>query len=50
MYLCVAANLLRVFSFLGFSIVPPGDPIVPKVEELLFMAYVIEEDDSDEGD
>ncbi|XP_046555725.1 LOW QUALITY PROTEIN: ornithine decarboxylase antizyme 1-like [Haliotis rubra] len=42
-------NLLRVFSFLGFSVVPPGDPLVPKVEDLMFMVYVIEED-SDEGD
>lgn len=42
-------NLLRVFSFLGFAVVPPGDPLVPKVEDLMFMVYGIEED-SDEGD
>lgn len=43
-------NLLRVFNFLGFSVVPPGDPLVPKVEELLYMVYVIDDDsDGNEG-
>ncbi|ESO89714.1 hypothetical protein LOTGIDRAFT_124535 [Lottia gigantea] len=39
------ANLMRVFSFFGFQLVPPGDELVPRVEELMFMVYVIDADD-----
>ena len=47
---CVAASLLRVFNFFGFSILPPGHPLVPKTEDLLFMAYVIDSGDSSSDD
>ncbi|MGH0180322.1 UNVERIFIED_CONTAM: hypothetical protein FKN15_003965 [Acipenser sinensis] len=50
-YFCtplVAAALLRTFSFLGFEIVRPGHPLVPKRPDAFFMAYAIERDSSDE--
>ena len=46
----VAASLLRVFNFFGFSILPPGHPLLPKTEDLLFMAYVIDSGDSSSSD
>ncbi|XP_041355700.1 LOW QUALITY PROTEIN: ornithine decarboxylase antizyme 2-like [Gigantopelta aegis] len=36
-------NLLRVFSFLGFQVVTPGDPLVPNTEDLMFMVYTIDD-------
>uniref|UniRef100_A0A4W3GQX1 Ornithine decarboxylase antizyme 1 n=1 Tax=Callorhinchus milii TaxID=7868 RepID=A0A4W3GQX1_CALMI len=36
------ASLLRTFSFLGFEIVRPGHPLVPKRPDAFFMAYTIE--------
>ncbi|KAK6184656.1 hypothetical protein SNE40_007087 [Patella caerulea] len=39
------ANLIRVFSFFGFQTIPPGDEMVPQVEDLMFMVYVIDTDD-----
>ncbi|MGH0134148.1 UNVERIFIED_CONTAM: hypothetical protein FKN15_016657 [Acipenser sinensis] len=42
------AALLRTFSFLGFEIVRPGHPLVPKRPDAFFMAYAIERDSSDE--
>lgn len=49
------SSLLRVFNFFGFQILPPGHWLVPKTEDLLFMAYVISEassssDDDDDDD
>uniref|UniRef100_M3XGR2 Ornithine decarboxylase antizyme 1 n=1 Tax=Latimeria chalumnae TaxID=7897 RepID=M3XGR2_LATCH len=43
------AALLRTFGFLGFEIVRPGHPLVPKRPDACFMAYAIEKD-SDDGD
>uniref|UniRef100_A0A8C4T3R4 Ornithine decarboxylase antizyme 1 n=1 Tax=Erpetoichthys calabaricus TaxID=27687 RepID=A0A8C4T3R4_ERPCA len=42
------AALLRTFSFLGFEIVRPGHPLVPKRPDAFFMAYAIERDSLDE--
>lgn len=36
------AALLRTFSFLGFEIVRPGHPLVPKRPDACFMAYTFE--------
>ncbi|CAH1788757.1 unnamed protein product [Owenia fusiformis] len=36
------ACLIRTFMFLGFAAVSPGNPLVPNVGDLLFMAYDIE--------
>jgi len=44
------ACLVRTFMFLGFCAVPPGDQRVPICGDLLFMAYVIDNDDEDESD
>jgi len=48
------SSLLRVFNFFGFTILAPGHDLVPKTEDLLFMAYVIDTGDpnssSDEDD
>jgi len=47
------ACLIRTFMFLGFAMVPPGNPLVPTSGDLLFMAYSIdngcEDDDDDES-
>lgn len=42
------AALLRTFSFLGFEIVRPGHPLVPKRPDACFMAYTFERDSSEE--
>ncbi|KAG8594369.1 hypothetical protein GDO81_001170 [Engystomops pustulosus] len=42
------AALLRTFSFLGFEIVRPGHPLVPKRPDACFMAYTFERDSSDD--
>ncbi|GCB73556.1 hypothetical protein scyTo_0002635 [Scyliorhinus torazame] len=42
------ASLLRTFSFLGFEIVRPGHPLVPKRPDAFFMVYTFERDSSDE--
>jgi len=36
------ASLVRTFMFLGFVPVAPGNPLVPNLGDLLFMAYAIE--------
>lgn len=36
------AALLRTFSYLGFEIVRPGHPLVPKRPDACFMAYTLE--------
>ncbi|XP_054983285.1 LOW QUALITY PROTEIN: ornithine decarboxylase antizyme 1 [Sorex araneus] len=42
------AALLRTFSFLGFEIVRPGHPLVPKRPDACFMAYTMERESSGE--
>ncbi|KAM9243655.1 LOW QUALITY PROTEIN: ornithine decarboxylase antizyme 1 [Dugong dugon] len=42
------AALLRTFSFLGFEIVRPGHPLVPKRPDACFMVYTLERDSSEE--
>jgi ornithine decarboxylase antizyme 1 len=42
------AALLRTFSFLGFEIVRPGHPLVPKRPDACFMAYTLERESSGE--
>ncbi|KAF5915687.1 hypothetical protein HPG69_005622 [Diceros bicornis minor] len=42
------AALLRTFSFLGFEIVRPGHPLVPKRPDACFMAYTFERDSAGE--
>ncbi|KAL4216615.1 Ornithine decarboxylase antizyme 2 [Mactra antiquata] len=42
------ANLIRTFMFLGFQVVVPGDPIVPKASDVMFLAYAIDNYDSDD--
>lgn len=42
------AALLRTFSFLGFEIVRPGHPLVPKRPDACFMAYTFERDSAEE--
>uniref|UniRef100_A0A8C5RHV9 Ornithine decarboxylase antizyme 1 n=1 Tax=Laticauda laticaudata TaxID=8630 RepID=A0A8C5RHV9_LATLA len=42
------ASLLRTFSFLGFEIVRPGHPLVPKRPDACFMVYTFERDSSEE--
>ncbi|VTJ68973.1 Hypothetical predicted protein [Marmota monax] len=42
------AALLRTFSFLGFEIVRPGHPLVPKRPDACFMAYTFEKESSGE--
>jgi len=44
------ASLLRVFNFFGFSLVGPAHPLAPPTEDLLFMAYLIQGDDSSDDD
>ncbi|XP_025081917.1 LOW QUALITY PROTEIN: ornithine decarboxylase antizyme 1-like [Pomacea canaliculata] len=44
------SSLLRVFNFFGFTILPPGHQLVPKTEDLIFMAYVIDNDGTDSSD
>lgn len=41
------AGLIRTFMFLGFQVVTPGDPIVPNVDDLMFLVYTIDNYDSD---
>jgi len=36
------ATLMRVFMFLGFTIVPPGNKEVPQSEEIMSMVYIID--------
>lgn len=43
-----AAALLRTFSFMGFEIVRPGHPLVPKRPDACFMAYTFERESSGE--
>lgn len=33
--------------FLGFEVVVPGNPIVPNADDLMFLAYTIDNYDSD---
>lgn len=47
---CSAAALLRTFSFMGFEIVRPGHPLVPKRPDACFMAYTFERESSDENE
>ncbi|KAM6167882.1 LOW QUALITY PROTEIN: ornithine decarboxylase antizyme 1 [Erethizon dorsatum] len=42
------AALLRTFSFLGFEIVRPGHPLVPKRPDACFMAYTFERESAGE--
>lgn len=42
------ASLLRTFCYLGFEIVKPGHPLVPKRPDACFMAYTFERDSSEE--
>uniref|UniRef100_A0A452Q9D4 Ornithine decarboxylase antizyme 1 n=1 Tax=Ursus americanus TaxID=9643 RepID=A0A452Q9D4_URSAM len=44
------AALLRTFSFMGFEIVRPGHPLVPKRPDACFMAYTFERESSDDSD
>ncbi|NP_001287977.1 ornithine decarboxylase antizyme 1 isoform 3 [Rattus norvegicus] len=44
------AALLRTFSFLGFEIVRPGHPLVPKRPDACFMVYTLEREDPGEED
>lgn len=44
------ASLIRTMMFLGFVVVAPGNPLVPTSGDLMFMAYVIEQDSDDEPD
>ncbi|KAH0514134.1 Ornithine decarboxylase antizyme 1 [Microtus ochrogaster] len=44
------ATLLRTFSFLGFEIVRPGHPLVPKRPDACFMVYTLEREDPGEED
>lgn len=37
------ASLVRTFMFLGFTPAAPGNPLVPKNGDMLFMAYEIDE-------
>lgn len=41
------ACLIRTFMFLGFEVVVPGNPIVPNTGDLMFLAYTIDNYDSD---
>jgi ornithine decarboxylase antizyme 1 len=47
-YVCFKRNrpdraaLMRVFMFLGFTIVPPGNKEVPQNDEIMSMVYNIE--------
>jgi len=36
--------------FLGFVVVAPGNPLVPISGDLMFMAYIIEQDSDDDED
>lgn len=42
------ACLIRTFMFLGFGVLEPGNRLVPCSGDLLYMAYEIAQDDSDE--
>lgn len=39
------SSLIKTFMFLGFEVVPPGNPLVPNIGDLIFMAYTILSDD-----
>ena len=45
-----SACLMRTFMFLGFGVVSPTSGLVPARDDLLFMAYNIDDDDPDDGD
>lgn len=36
------ASLIRTFMFLGFAAVSPGNPLIPVMGDLMFMAYAID--------
>jgi len=36
------ASLVRMFMFLGFAAVAPGNPLVPRSPDVMFMSYEIE--------
>ncbi|XP_074661565.1 ornithine decarboxylase antizyme 1-like [Tubulanus polymorphus] len=36
------ASLVRMFMFLGFAPVAPGNPLVPRSNDVMFMSYAIE--------
>jgi len=42
------ASLIRTMMFLGFVVVAPGNPMMPTSGDLMFMAYIIEEQDSED--
>lgn len=43
------ASLIRVFMFLGFTVLPPGNPLVPmQAGDIMYLACVIDGDDSGE--
>lgn len=44
------ASLVRTMMFLGFVVVAPGNPLVPMSGDLMFMAYVIEDEESEEDE
>ena len=46
----VSASLVRVFKFFGFSVLPPGHPLAPTSDDLLFMAYATDVGDGDDDD
>ncbi|KAL5020368.1 hypothetical protein ScPMuIL_003260 [Solemya velum] len=39
------ATLIRTFMFLGFAVIPPGDPLVPNIGDLMYLVYTIDQDD-----
>ena len=48
MYLCFAllASLVRVFMFLGFTVLPPGHSLIPAADaDMMYMACEIDGDD-----
>lgn len=39
------ASLIRTFMFMGFAVVPPGDPLLPHSADIMSLVYKIESDD-----
>jgi hypothetical protein len=45
------ASLIRVFMFLGFSVLPPGHALVPcQTNDVIYLACTIDGDDSDDNE
>ena len=44
-HVCYTASLIRVFTYMGFKLLPPGHPFVPAASgDIMYLAYAIDID------